>query len=327
MKQTPKPLDRRQFLMAGTMVASATGAAGAATPATDPGGDTLELWPAGAPGAGFVTVREEIIERLPEGPLRDRFVQHTTKPLLTLFKPKGTWNGVTLLIVPGGGYVRVVIDKEGFEAANWYAERGFAAAVLRYRMPADGWAAGADAPVHDALRALRILRQGQLPSGTATRRIGIVGFSAGGHLCARALTKPGLSYPRQDAADDLPARPDFAVLMYPVIATTGAAAHAGSADQIRKAGVAASELIHYSPHLDVTAQTPPTMLVHAADDTTVPVENSLLMYRALLDAGVRSELHVFDSGGHGFGLRAVTGKNVAIWPTLVQNWALGDDGR
>jgi acetyl esterase/lipase len=257
--------------------------------------------------------------------MRDRFAQHVTRPTVTWVPPRSAWNGVTLLIVPGGGYVRVVIDKEGFEAAQWFSERGFAAAVLRYRMPADGWDAGADAPVHDAMRALRVLRHRGLASGDAPRRLGIIGFSAGGHLSARLLTEPSLAYPRQDAADDLPARPDFGVLLYPVIATTGSAAHRGSADQLRKAGVADGDLARYAPPANVTPQTPRTLLVHAGDDTTVPVENSLLMYRALRAAQVRSELHVFDSGGHGFGLRGVAGRNVAIWPQLVQNWALADD--
>jgi acetyl esterase/lipase len=217
--------------------------------------------------------------------------------------------------------VRVVMDKEGFECADWFTERGFAAAVLRYRLPADGWSSGADVPVHDAMRALRVLRHRQLPAGGAARRVGIMGFSAGGHLTARLITEPTLSYPRQDPADEITARPDFAVLMYPVIATRGDAAHKGSAEQLRKAGVAASVLAR-SPDLNVSAGTPPTLLVHAGDDASVPVENSLLMYRALQKAQVRSELHVFESGGHGFGLRGVAGKTVAAWPQLVQNWAL-----
>jgi acetyl esterase/lipase len=321
MKTPPLSLNRRQLMLAG-MAALSTNAA---TAAGEPGGDTVDLWPAGTPGAEHVTVREEVVERLPDGPMRDRFAQHVTRPNLTLFKPKTPWNGVTLLIVPGGGYVRVVIDKEGFECADWFTGRGFAAAVLRYRMPADGWAAGADAPVHDAMRALRVLRHRQLPTGTAAKRIGIMGLSAGGHLSARLITEPSLAYAKQDAADDLSARPDFGVLMYPVIATTGAAAHGGSADQLRKAGVAEGDLAHYSPDSNVTAQTPPTMLVHAGDDTSVPVQNSLLMYQALQKARVRSELHVFDSGGHGFGLRGVAGRNVAAWPQLVQNWALSND--
>lgn len=323
-------MNRRQIILGGTIAALApTTPAAAVEPVAvdDPGGDTLDLWPKGPPGADQVTVREEILDRQPQGAMRDRFVQHVTRPKITLLKPTTAWNGVTLLIVPGGGYVRVVIDKEGFEAADWFTQRGFAAAVLRYRMPADGWAAGADAPVHDAMRAMRLLRHRQIPVGATARRIGVIGFSAGGHLCARLVTESRLAYPRQDAADDVPARPDFSVLMYPVITTTGPAAHPGSANQLRGAGVAEANLPKYSPHLNVTASTPPTMLVHAADDATVPVENSLLMYRALLEAKVRGELHVFDSGGHGFGLRGITGRNASAWPTLVQSWALSDDAQ
>ena len=312
-------MNRRQIILASTM-AAITPVAQSAPAASD--GSTLALWPGGAPGADKVTVREEIVERLPDGPMRDRFVQHVTQPLLTLYAPKVAFNGITLLIVPGGGYVRVVIDKEGVEAAEWFTARGFAAAVLRYRLPADGWASGADAPVHDAMRALRLLRSQPIAGGSAPGRVGVVGFSAGGHLCARLITEPGLAYTRRDSADDLSARPDFAVLMYPVIATTGAHAHAGSAQQLQSAGVSTADLARYSPQLNVSAKTPPTLLVHAADDSSVPVENSLMMYEALRKAGVRSELHLFDAGGHGFGLRGVAGKDVAVWPTLVQNWAL-----
>ena len=281
----------------------------------------LELWPAGVPGAGRVTVREEIVERASGGKLRDRFVQHTTRPLITLFAPTVQPNGVTLLIVPGGGYQRVVIDKEGFEAAEWFTRRGFAAAVLRYRLPADGWEAGPDAPVHDAMRGLRLLRA----RASNQTRFGVIGYSAGGHLVARFITEPGLAYPRQDAADDLSARPDFAVLMYPVIETTGEFAHAGSARQLVEGGVAPSDLPRFSPDQNVRAGTPRTLLIHAADDASVPVENSLRMYDALRAAKIRSELHVFDRGGHGFGMRSIAGKDVAAWPTLVENWALDEN--
>jgi acetyl esterase/lipase len=303
MKLPPESLmNRRQIVLAGAMAAiSPVSPVSHAAPAGSDG-SMIALWPGGVPGADKVTVREEIVERLPDGAMRDRFAQHVTQPLLTLYAPKTEYNGITLLIVPGGGYVRVVIDKEGVEAAEWFTARGFAAAVLRYRMPADGWPSGADVPVHDAMRAVRLLRS-QPIAGAAPRRLGIMGFSAGGHLCARLITEPDLTYARRDAADDLSPRPDFAVLMYPVIATTGAYAHAGSAQQLQAAGVNATELARFSPQLHVTAKTPPTLLVHAADDASVPVENSLMMYEALRKAGVRSELHVFDAGGHGFGLR------------------------
>jgi acetyl esterase/lipase len=317
-------MSRRQVILASTMAVLSGPGFTARKPAEgEPGDEVIDLWAGGAPGGERVTVKEEVIERLPDGPLRDRYVQHVTRPTMTIFKPTVAFNGITLLIVPGGGYVRVVIDKEGVEAAEWFTERGFAAAVLRYRLPADGWSNGADAPVHDAMRAVRLLRAHPIRKSNAPR-IGVIGFSAGGHLSARLLTEPGLSYAKRDEADDLPARPDFGVLMYPVIVTTGPIAHAGSAQQLLHAGVGTADIERYSPHLNVGAQTPPTMLVHAADDAGVPVENSLMMYDALRKARVRSELHVFDSGGHGFGLRGVAGRDVAAWPTLVQNWAINN---
>ena len=316
------PAMRRQLILAAAMtVISADLQAADPVATAEPGGATIRLWPGGTPGAGKVTAKEALLERSPEGPLRDRFAEHVTTPMLTLFAAKGASNGITLLIVPGGGYVRVVIDKEGFEAAEWFSARGFSCAVLRYRMPGDGWAAGPDAPVHDAMRAIRLLRNQPLRSGQTPARLGVMGFSAGGHLVARLITEAKLSYERRDGADDLSARPDFAVLMYPVIATTGASAHSGSVKQLLAAGVREADLARYSPDRNVTADTPPTLLVHAGNDTSVPVENSLLMYAALQKAGVRSELHVFDQGGHGFGLRAAAGKDVAAWPTLVESWA------
>ncbi len=312
----------KPLIVATLMALTLDAAEAAGVPTAEPGGETVVLWPAGVPGAEHVQVTQVLSERATDGPLRDRIAEHVTQPLMTLVQAKGKPNGITLLIVPGGGYVRVVIDKEGFETAEWFAQRGFECAVLRYRMPADGWAAGADAPVHDAMRALRLLRQQR--AATANARFGAMGFSAGGHLTARLITEPGLAYPRQDAADELSARPDFAVLVYPVILTEGAAAHAGSVKQLLAAGVPAANLKLLSPPSNVSARTPPTLLVHAADDESVPVENSLAMYSALHAAGVRSELHVFDRGGHGFGLRGIQGIDAAAWPQLVENWALAN---
>jgi len=323
-------MSRRQVILASTLAAfTGPGVAAPKPAAGEPGDEVIELWPGGAPGGERVTTKEEIVERLPDGPMRDRFVQHVTRPTITLFKPRTAFNGITLLIVPGGGYVRVVIDKEGVECADWFTERGFAAAVLRYRLPADRWVAGPDAPVHDAMRALRLLRARAVASQAGSSRFGVMGFSAGGHLCARLLTDTGIAYERRDAADDLSARPDFGVLMYPVIAMSGPFAHEGSVNQLLAGthGSGSGSPVNpevFAPHRRVSQNTPPTMLVHAADDTGVPVENSLMMYDAFRKAKVRSELHVFESGGHGFGLRGVAGKSVAAWPTLVQNWAINN---
>lgn len=314
-----QPLDRRQLLLAGAFTA-AVSSASAATLA-DADGKEIELWPGGVPGAERVTVKETIEEATPGAQRRDRSVWHVTRPVINVFEPRGAANGITWLVIAGGGYRRVVIDREGFDTAAWLTERGFGAAVLRYRLPGDGWAAGPDAPVHDGKRALRWLRANTGANGV---RLGVIGFSAGGHLAARLVTEPDLAYPPHDALDAGPARPDFAVLMYPVIHTTGEFAHPGSAQHLIKGGVAPTDLAlsRYNPELRVSAATPPTMLVHAADDKTVPVENSLRMYDALRAAGVASALHIFESGGHGFGMRGIAGKSAAAWPMLAQNWAL-----
>lgn len=312
------PLDRRQLLLAGSLAAALPRRV-PATPLAESAGAEVELWPGGTPGGEHVSARESVEDLAPGATPRDRVVWHVTRPLITVFQPRAAPKGVTFLVVPGGGYRRVVIDREGFDTAAWLTEQGFGAAVLRYRLPGDRWDAGPDAPVHDGLRALRWLRR-----NTATgTKLGVIGFSAGGHLAARVITETALSYPRRDELDDLPARPDLAVLVYPVIFTTGDAAHAGSAQQLILSGVAPTDgdLARYEPVAHVSGATPPTMLVHAADDNSVPVENSLRMFAALRAAGVSSELHVFESGGHGFGLRGIAGKSVASWPALVQNWA------
>jgi acetyl esterase/lipase len=315
----PSTFDRRTMLLAGAWISASPASAASAETS-----ETLELWPGGAPGRERVTVQENVEDLAPGAVPRDRVVWHVTRPLLSLVRPKGRFNGTTLLVIPGGGYRRVVIDREGFDTAEWFCERGFAAAVLRYRLPADGWSAGPDAPVHDGMRALRLLRAHPPIASTGPTRIGVIGFSAGGHLAARLATSKAPDYAHVDAADEAEARADFATLMYPVIALTGKHAHPGSAQQLVSAGAGKTDeaLGRYSAHPGVTAQTSPTQLIHAADDTSVPLENSLMMYDALRRAGVRSELHVFDAGGHGFGLRGVAGKNVSVWPSLVQNWAL-----
>lgn len=302
------PLDRRQLLLAGTLAATMAG--GQAAPLTESDGKVIDLWPRGVPGAEVVTVTETVEEATPGAQPRDRSVWKVTKPTLTLFEPRSAPNGITWLVIAGGGYRRVVIDREGCDTAAWFVERGFGAAVLRYRLPGDGWPDGPDVPLRDGVQAMNWLRD---QAGANARRVGVIGFSAGGHLAARLITESAGA-----------TRPDFAVLMYPVIFTTGAAAHPGSAQRLIMAGVAPTDLAlaRYTPLSRVNAATPPTLLVHAADDKTVPLENSLRMYDALRAAGVRSELHVFDSGGHGFGLRGTTGRSVAAWPALAQGWAL-----
>jgi acetyl esterase/lipase len=283
--------------------------------------EVLPLWPGDPPGAAGVTVMETVLERGDPKGLRDRAVTHIRQPTLTVFRPAQP-NGAAVILMPGGGYERVVTDKEGFETARWLADRGYACFVLLYRLPGDGWGAGPDAPLQDAQRAVRLVRGKAVAMKFDPARVAIMGFSAGGHLAASLTTRfDAKVYAPVDAADALPARPDLSCLMYPVVSMADGPAHGGSRKQLLGATPTADQIALYSPDQGVTALTPPVFLVHAADDKTVPVANSLMMFTALKTQAIAAELHVFEEGGHGFGLRGIAGKPVAAWPELFVTFA------
>lgn len=290
-------------------------AADAAKDSPDPT-EILALWPDGPPGGEEVTAVETHEARPPPPGLRDRIVTHTRNPTMFVFRPEQP-NGVAIMICPGGGYIRVVRDKEGFEAARWLASRGYTCFVLTYRLPGDGWAAGANVPLQDAQRGLRIIRANAARYGLKTNRIGVQGFSAGGHVAAMLTTRfDDRVYEPADAADGLSARPDFSCLMYPVIALSGPLAHPGSAKEMSVGPAIPVES-------RVTRNTPPVFMVHAKDDPAVPVGNATLMADALKRAGVPVELHLFETGNHGFGLRSIDGRPTAAWPGLFEAWLSG----
>lgn len=278
--------------------------------------EVIPLWPGEPPGGEKVTVKEEVLERAARDKLRDRAVTGIRKPTLTLFRPAKP-NGAAVILIPGGGYQRVVIDKEGFEGARRLAVQGYTVFVLLYRLPGDGWAAGPDAPLQDAQRAVRLVRGRAGALGFEPNRIAVQGFSAGGNLAARLITRfARKTYEPVDADDALAARPDLGTLVYPVISFREGLAHGGSRDQMLGPSPSQKRIDAYSAEVDIPAGTPPTFLLHAADDPTVPVANSLVMFSALKLAGAAAELHVFEEGGHGFGIRFTTGKPVAAWPQL-----------
>lgn len=315
------------------LVASATVfVAGSPAAALDLPADTgdprevVDLWPGPPPGATGLSVVEEIIERDNPAKLRDRIIRHVRRPRFTVFRARGKPRGA-FLVLPGGGYRHVVIDKEGFETARWLASEGFTAFVLFYRLPGDGWSAGPDAPLQDAQRALRLLRARAGDWQVDPAQIGVLGFSAGGHLAARTAAGYALRcYGPVDAADGVSARPDLAALMYPVITLEGPAAHAGSRECLLGPEQSQARLREYSAQNMVGPNTPPSFLVHAGDDVAVPLENSLVMYSALRSAGVDADLHVFQQGGHGFGLRGVGNRPLAAWPGLLRDWAMSRFG-
>jgi acetyl esterase/lipase len=283
--------------------------------------ETILLWPNGAPGGEGVHVEEAIVERGDPKGLKDRAQVHTRAPKLVVFRPK-TPNGAAVMLIPGGGYERVVLDKEGYETALWLVARGYTCFVLFYRMPGDGWAAGGDAPLQDAQRAIRLIRARAEAMKFSADRVAIMGFSAGGHLAANLTTRFDVeTYPAIDAADSLPTKPNLSALIYPVITLDPAAAHGGSRKQLLTQRDTPERVIELSPERQVREGLSPVFQLHAADDKAVPVENSLLMFSALKAKGVPTEMHIFEEGGHGFGLRFVAGKPVAAWPELFEAFA------
>ena len=287
---------------------------------TDPK-EVLALWPATPPGGEGVTLTAEVVERSTDtAAFNDRYVHNIGTPLLTVFRPAKP-DGSAVVIAPGGGYVREVLDKEGFEAARRFNESGVTVFVMRYRLPAEGWKNGADVPLQDAQRAVRLVRAHAAHYGLDPARVGILGFSAGGHVAASLATRFAEKvYEPVDAADALEARPAFAGLMYPVI-TMGDTAHTGSRRSLLPVTATQAELDHYSCEKRVTAATSPCFLSYALDDTTVPpIGNSVAMYLALAAAKIPAEIHGFAEGGHGFGLRGAVGKPCAAWPELFLTW-------
>jgi acetyl esterase/lipase len=283
--------------------------------------ETIDLWPNGAPGMPATPPVEVTTERSTDPALNDRSVVGVSKPRLAVFRPAKP-NGASLVAFPGGGYVRMAIDKEGYEVGRLLAAQGFTVFVLFYRLPGEGWANRADVPLQDAQRAVRLIRHRAKEFGLDPARVAAMGFSAGGHLCADLVARfDAKTYEPVDAADKLSARPMIAAPIYPVVSMNLPVAHAGSRANLLgpNPGPALEEA--HSPDRHIRPDSPPCFLCAAEDDKTVPTENILLLHAALRTAKVPVELHLFEQGGHGFGLRGVAGKPGAIWPELFLAWA------
>jgi acetyl esterase/lipase len=243
----------------------------------------------------------------------------TDRPTMTPYlPPEGRANGTAVVVFPGGGYAHLSMVKEGSDVANWLASTGVTAFVVQYRL---GPAYHHPAMLDDAQRAIRTVRARAAEWGVDPGRVGIIGFSAGGHLASTAGTHfDAGAASSADPIERASSRPDFMMLIYPVITMRGdSVTHAGS--RLNLLGKDPSpELVRLlSNETQVTTRTPPAFLVHTFDDRTVPVQNSLLFYDALRSAGVAAELHVFDHGPHGFGL-APTDPVLSAWPGLAEAW-------
>ncbi|WP_183563359.1 alpha/beta hydrolase [Mucilaginibacter sp. SP1R1] len=228
------------------------------------------------------------------------WISEVSQPTLTPYLPaKGTANGAAIVVCPGGGYSGLASAHEGVAVAQAFNKIGVTAFVLKYRLPSDDIMKDKSiGPLQDAQTAILIVRQHAAEWGIDPDKIGIIGFSAGGHLASTAGThfdKPVIEN------KGISVRPDFMLLLYPVI-TFGEYAHVGSRENLIGKTPSAAQVDLYSNEKQITANTPPTFLVHAQDDKTVPVQNSLMFYDGLLKNNVKAEMHLFQEGGHGFGL-------------------------
>jgi acetyl esterase/lipase len=232
----------------------------------------------------------------------------------------GHATGAAVVICPGGGYGHLAIDHEGHQIARWFSEQGVAAFVLRYRLPVDGYRH--PIPLLDAQQAVRKIRAEASNWQVSPDRIGILGFSAGGHLASSVGTQfrnPVLLKDQDSGVVAVSCRPDFQVLVYPVISMQNGITHGGSRKNLLGDDPSDELVDLMSNEQQVTSQTPPAFMVHADDDKAVVPENSILFYTALRKSGVPAELHIFLEGGHGFGMRPQTGP-AADWPRLCMDW-------
>lgn len=284
------------------------------------GEEVLPLWPATTTDRFNPDLPQAVADRSDANGLRNRRLTRIGTPALVAMRAPQP-NGAAMIVVPGGGYSALNYDLTGIEPALWLNARGITAFILVHRLPAEGWLRRADAPLQDAQRAIRLVRAQAEKLKVAPDRIGVMGFSAGGHVAGSlALRFDRQVYDPVDSADSVSARPDLAALLYPVI-TMEADAHAPSRTALLGANQSAAERDAYSLERHVPPNAPPLFLCCAGDDPVVPPVNSLTMYRAVLEAGVKAELHMFQKGGHGFALRLPQSAPAARWPELMLNFA------
>lgn len=241
-----------------------------------------------------------------------------TQPTLEIHLPEaGKANGTAIVIIPGGGYGIVSYTNEGTDIAREFNKMGIAAFILKYRLPSDKIMADKTiGPLQDAQQAIKTVRMRAKEWGVDTAKVGIIGFSAGGHLASTAGTHFTKSV--IDNKEKINLRPDFMILMYPVISLTEELMHKGSRDNLIGSNPSIQLTSLYSNNTQVTEKTPPTILIHAGDDKTVKVENSLRFYESLLKCGVPAEMHIYPKGGHGFGVNNRTTPDK--WTERVENW-------
>ena len=254
-------------------------------------------------------------------------IHNIQKPDIAVYLPsKRIATGQAVIICPGGGYNYLAYDLEGSDVAKFFNAKGLAAIVLKYRPPVSSCnIIGHKSPLLDAQRAIRLVRYHSAEWHIDSNKIGIMGFSAGGHLASTAGTH--FDAGEKNAADpveSMSSRPDFMILIYPVITMSLPYTHQGSREALLGKNPGDSLIQYFSNELHVTQNTPPVFIVHADDDNAVPVENSLLFYQALRKNGISTEMHIYPKGGHGFALALDKGC-LETWPDRCIDWLRGLD--
>ncbi|MDF2189723.1 alpha/beta hydrolase [Paraflavitalea sp. CAU 1676] len=251
-------------------------------------------------------------------------ISYVTRPTLTVYEaPKEKANGTAVIVCPGGGYSILAASHEGSDVAKKFNEMGVTAIVLKYRLPNDTTMVNKEiGPLQDAQKALMVVRQKAKEWNIDPHKVGIMGFSAGGHLVSTTGTHFQYDYvndqPYKKVSKKMPLRPDFMILIYPVISFSDSLAHKGSRTKLLGEHPSAEKVTLYSNELQVTKYTPPTFLVHAKDDKTVVVQNSQLFYDALQKNKVPSAIYLYEKGGHGFGM--INKTSDVDWMNLLAEW-------
>jgi acetyl esterase/lipase len=325
---------------------SASAGLSAQTPVWQPsaGHTQIPIWPTAAPNSQPTAGPEVAITTGPHDLVAGRpwiAVEKVSRPTLTVYSPMGKNTGAAVVVFPGGGYEILAIDLEGTEVCDWLTSKGITCVLLKYRVPGEGRYPRSVYPksgpypespiaLEDAQRTLGLVRFHAAEWHIDPHKIGVLGFSAGGHLSAAISNHfDHRLYPAVDAADRESCRPDFAVPIYPGhLRLSSAEWDARQGPQKRVVphpepdpahGSATARAVAFNPDLHITRQTPPTFLLQAEDDNVDGVEQSLAYYIALKNAGVPAELHLYAQGGHAFGLRR-TKLPITEWPQLVETW-------
>lgn len=278
----------------------------------------MPLWPSSIPNQEMSSNEKEVAQT--ESLL---WISNVQKPTIEVYLPsKGNANGQAVVIFPGGGYYGLAYDWEGTDMAKALNSKGVAGIVVKYRLPSSKSIIEKKeiVPLQDAQRAIRLVKSKAAEWNIAEGKIGIMGFSAGGHLASTLGTHyDDKVYEKQDDADDLSARPDFMALIYPVISMEEKTTHAGSREALLGNNPSEELVNRFSANKNITENTPPTFLIHAGNDDAVPVENSILMYSALKKEGVPTTMHIYPKGGHGFSF-ALSYESLKDWMNLLYAW-------